>query len=47
MVVDGFRLFHVLVTTITTDIIFSKKVTMSWIMPFFKMEMISLTLVLH
>ena len=47
MVVDGFRSFHVLVTTITTDIIFSKKVTMSWIMPFFKMEMISLTLVLH
>ena len=27
----------------TTDIIFSKKVTLSWIMPFFKMEMISLT----
>ena len=31
----------------TTDIVFSKKVTLSWIMPFFEMEMISLTLVLH
>ena len=47
MVLGGFRSFHVLVTTITTDIIFSKKVSMNWIMPFFKMEMISLTLVLH